>query len=225
MNRKTNHTANILFTILISSLVISSCVLIEEPTPQPATDTATPADVIIPNTATPPATMVVDTGTPLPSDTPQADTPMPTSTPLPSLTPTNTATFTPSPTPVPFALQTGSPAYIQNFAYPEDGCDWLGVAGQVFGGEGEPLVNLVVLVTGTYDGKTIEMIGVTGTVSGDTYGPGGYELVLSDTPMDTTEQLVAQVFDLDGNPLSDVVPLDTFANCDSNLIILNFSPQ
>jgi hypothetical protein len=220
-----------LVLLAMAALVVNGCILIEEPTAQPATATATPEDIIIPDTATPQTTAIIETATALPSDTPAADTPVPSATPLPSATATNTATATqtatlirtPTPTPLPYSLQPGSPAYISNFAHPQAGCNWIGVAGQVFGPQGVPQTNLVVVVEGLYGGKVINAVGVTGTVAGDIYGPGGYEVAFSNTLLATQGMLSAQVFDLSGNPLTEAITFDTYSSCAKNLIIINFS--
>ena len=207
-------------------IFIPGCVLITEPTTLPATVTPTPDAIIVPDTATPEKPIVTATVSFL--DTPETEvTPEITETTLPTNTyttePAKTSTSTPSPTPYPYALQTGSPAYIENYAYPEAGCNWVGVAGQVFGSDGAPQTNLVVIVKGWYGGKKNEIAVLTGTVQGDVYGPGGYEALVGDTPQATQKQLSIQVFDLDGNPLTSETKFDTYNACDKNLIIINFS--
>jgi hypothetical protein len=97
------------------------------------------------------------------------------------------------------------------------------VAGQVFGESGDPVINLVVLVSGTYNGKTINAVGVTGTVTGDIYGPGGYEIQIGDIALATAGKLTIQVFNLDGLPLSRAFPFDTSSACNENLVIINFT--
>ena len=134
-----------------------------------------------------------------------------------------TPTFTPEPTPVPYTLQTGVPAYLPNFGYPDAGCNWMGVAGQVFASDGTPLANQVILVRGEIDGVPIEVVSLTGTSEGDKYGTAGFEAVLADNPRTTTDVFTIQVFDLDGNILSDRYYFDTFYDCERNLIIINFS--
>ena len=53
-----------------------------------------------------------------------------------------------------------------NFAYPQKGCDWIGAAGQIFGADGKPQINLIVVVSGIYGGQTIDALGITGTAIG-----------------------------------------------------------
>lgn len=219
--------AGLLFLLAAGSL--TGCILIPNPTPQPATSTPTPADSIIPPTATVLGTVMNETATALPTEPTAANTQAasPTSTYLPTRTnvpaPTPTWTSTPSPTPFPYALQPGTPAYVANFAYPQKGCDWIGAAGQIFGADGKPQINLIVVVSGIYGGQTIDALGITGTGAGAAYGPGGYEVQIANQPRATTGQLTIQVFDLDNRPLTEAVAFNTYQACDKNLIIINFA--
>lgn len=168
-----------------------------------------------PATSTPEPTATFTT---TPSSTP-AKTATMTATSTATLIPTNT----PVPTAVPLRLQEGVPIYIQNFGYPDAGCNWLGVAGQVFDKNGDAILNLVVWVRGMLNGEPFEAIALTGTAEGDIYGPGGYEIVLHDTPIETKDVFSIQILDLDGNILSDQVYFETHQRCEENLIIINFS--
>jgi hypothetical protein len=237
--------------ILLSMMVLlfSSCVTLEENptgTPTPAQDTAT-VQIQASNTNQPTATQTVKpaltqtmTLIPLPSKTiipsatltaTRAFTPtftpskIPTSTPTRTPTKTATPTKTPTPTPYPYILQSGAPVYLANFGYPDAGCNWLGVAGQVFGASDKPLINTVVWVRGTIQNQAIEMVVLTGTSEGNKYGPGGYEAFLSGTAVDTSGIFSIQILDLDGNILSDRIYFDTSSACTENLIILNFSAR
>jgi len=126
------------------------------------------------------------------------------------------------PTPVPFYLQEGSPAYITNFVYPNKACNWMGVAGQVFDANNVPVINLVIIIRGQLGGRTIDKIAVTGIPEADVYGPGGYEIQLADQALESSGTLVIQVFGLEGIPLSNPAPFDTYNDCSKNLIIINF---
>lgn len=145
------------------------------------------------------------------------ETALPTETTAPIATSTNTA--------VPFSLQADSPVYIQNFAHTDAACDWLGVAGQVFGEDGSPQINLVLIVSGTLGQTAIDMTGVTGIPEADIYGPGGYEIMLADAPVQSDDSLSIQVFDLQGNTLSEPVSFNTYSDCDKNLIVINFNAK
>lgn len=196
--------------ILYLAGIFSACILYEPPidsTPQVPTaivqETATvsASDTVVP-TATQTATLTA-TATLKPTIT---------------LTPTITATTTP----LPYHLQSVNPVYLQNFVHPEAGCDWMGVGGQVFDKQGNPTPNLVVWVMGMVDGQVIEQVVLTGTTAGDSYGKAGYEAVLSTKPLNTENVFSIQILNLDGDVLSERVFFPTSAQCDENLIIINF---
>ena len=84
------------------------------------------------------------------------------------------------------------------------------------------MINKVVVATGKINGKPIEIIGVTGIPEADIYGPGGFELKIADQVFSSEQALSLQVFDLEGFPISDSIPIDTFSDCEKNLIIINF---
>ncbi len=92
---------------------------------------------------------VVTTPTPVPTKTktstpvpPTPTTVPPTKTATPVITATATKTPTPavSQTPVPYQIQ-NSVVHTTNFAYPDLGCKWMGIAGQVFDKSGNPIPN------------------------------------------------------------------------------------
>ncbi len=138
---------------------------------------------------------------------------------------TRTATPTPTRTPAPFSIQANTPLFTRNFARSESGCNWIGAAGQVFDKDGKPLTQLVVVITGPYNGKNLNLVGMTGMDSGKPYGPGAFELVIGNKPVNTVNQLKIQVFDLAGNALSEPVEFSTLADCSKNLIIINFKKK
>jgi hypothetical protein len=179
--------------ILLSAYLLSSCYLITEPSEPRETETTIPTALLT----------AVETG-------------IPTELPAETSTPQFTAT------PFPFVFQSGTPAYIENYAYPLKGCDWLGIAGQVFDEDGKPLINKVVMVTGEIEEKVVEIVGVTGVPEADIYGPGGFEIQIADHVFASDKALAVQVFDLDGIPISGSIPFDTLADCGKNLIIINF---
>lgn len=123
-------------------------------------------------------------------------------------------------TTAPFMPQAGSPRYLANFARLDKGCNWLGVAGQVFEFTQQPVINMVVVISGTLAGVPIDAIGLTGLATA--YGPGGYEIVLADKVVNSSGTLKIQLFDLDGIPQTDPVVLNTLADCQKNLVIFNF---
>ena len=212
---------NIGLTLLISTLLSSGCILIPDGPYSTEEPISTEAPTFIPPTATSDASEPTKTVERTPTEVMDAtETPLPADTETP--TPEPTATVENTPTPFPYTTQPSTPAYIANFAHPEKGCEWMGVAGQVFGSNDEPVLNIVVAVTGKLDDKTVEAIGITGTESGDVYGPGGYEIVLSDSPLHTEGIMTIQLFNLNGIPISDQISFNTQNGCDKNLIIINF---
>jgi len=162
--------------------------------------------------------------TSIPSITPSVTeltyTPTTSQTDTPALTPTYTLFV--SPIVLPFKVQSDSPANIQNFAHPQEGCNWSGVAGQVFNETGNVVKRVVVLIQGRYGNKNIDSITLTGLKTAEKYGPGGYEIYLGDQPISTNGTLSIQLFDLDANPISNVIPLITYDDCSKNLLIINF---
>ena len=118
--------------------------------------------------------------------------------------------------------QTGSPFYEKNFLHTEVGCNWMGIAGQIFGAAGKPQINLVVIVTGKLGDKIIDQLGVSGAPQADPYGPGGYKIRLADAAVASQGSLAIQVLDLEGKPLSEAVSFDTFEDCHKNLMVFNF---
>lgn len=132
-------------------------------------------------------------------------------TPLPTLTPTRTLS------PFQFTLQDGNPSHLQNFANTA-GCNWLGIAGQAFDLNGNPIQNLFVHLEG--GGLNYDVF--TGDPAFAAYGPAGYELYLGNTPVNTTNTYRIQLRTSIGQPLSDVYVTPTFADCNKNLILANF---
>jgi hypothetical protein len=124
------------------------------------------------------------------------------------------------PTDFPFVLQNGQPTYIQNFANTA-GCNWMGIAGQAFDLYGHPIIGLIVHIEGS--GLNYDVF--TGDPRFSAYGPGGYELYLGSTPINTTDVYRIQVRTQAGVPRSDFYFIPTFADCRRNLAIANFVPK
>lgn len=164
------------------------------------------------------------TSTPEATATPEEETatatPTSTATNTP-LTPTNTITPTEAYNEL-FEVQTGSPVYMTNFVHPDAGCNWQGVAGQVFSSNGSPLVGYVARLTGTYNGVTVNMLGLTGLVENEPYGPGSFEFVVGTTALDSQDMLYIQLFDATGIEVTAPVALTTYSSCSKNLQIINF---
>jgi hypothetical protein len=169
---------------------------------------------------------------------------VPTSTPEPILQPTETIapTITPTeifidgtpvaeetpldPTETPFsgyfafALQNDINAIESSLIRPNYGCDWVGVAGQVFDLQGRPVVGVRVWLRGTYDNNRINLYSLT--MESSPYGPSGFEFRLGDKPLNTNGQLSIQLLDQAGIPISERIYFDTFEDCQKNLILINF---
>ena len=232
--------------LLIFPLILGACEFVE----LPATDTETPTLTSTPlinleeiaqrtytATVSPTATET-QTSTPIPSDTPVPPTPTFTATLE------DTTTFTPSVVPsetstpsadqaaakilgvavneLPsrfFVVQADTPVGMPNWANAEEDCNWMGVAGQVFNLQGEPEINLVIEADGMLEGEPVIGLALTGLES--VYGPGGYEIVLSDHPVATKNEIWLQVKDDNGEKLSYPIYFETFNDCNQNLILLN----
>jgi len=139
-------------------------------------------------------------------------------------------TLLPSETPAPvseqksetpfFVVQNGSPVATLNFVYPDKGCNWMGVGGQVFGMDSAPLEGYIVQVGGTLDGKDSLGLALTGGTT--PLGPGGYTVKVSDQPIASQTTLWVQLFDVSGKPQSNKLYFDTYSDCERNLILINF---
>jgi len=203
--------------ILLSAFLLSGCYLMPENLPVSIPAYSTPIDdpSLLSETTEPiearETRIIIQTATLIVADT---------SIPTGLLAETSTPQF--ATTPFPFILQPGTPTYIENFAHPSKECDWLGIAGQVFDEDGKPLLNKIVMVTGKIEEEVLEIVGVTGVPEADVYGPGGFEIQIADHVLASEKALVIQVFNLDGIPISDSIPFDTIADCEKNLIIINY---
>ncbi len=118
-----------------------------------------------------------------------------------------------------YTLQSGTPVAVANFTHPDKGCNWMGVGGQVFNPESEPVLYLVVEAGGSLNGATISALALTGSATG--WGPGGFEIKLSDKPVESSGTVWVQFYDLGGTPLSDRVYFTTYSSCNQNAILVN----
>ncbi len=156
----------------------------------------------------------------------QTETPAPTNTPLVTATPISLpASETPSgPTATPgdfaFVLMDGSPSAIPGDAFhPELGCEWVGVAGQVLGLNGEPIPSQFIHLGGSLEGDTVSRLTITG--SAPAYGPAGFEFIIANRLVGTTGTLWIQMEDVQGLPMSERIYFDTYADCERNLVLIN----
>jgi len=241
----------VILLISIAAVGLASCGAIPTLPPLESTVTVWTPQVTFETrveTATSQAVVVTVTGTPAPeiteipqdptatlepeftaTSTSQPYTPTPEITATPSYTPTATATGTPeptfTPTAVPYSLQLMNPYYLKNFTHDDLGCDWLGVAGQIFNLEGKVQKDIVIRAGGEINGTPVveEMAMPLAEPEIDlAYGPGGFELTLADLLADTESEVWIQLFSLEGDTLSDKIYLTTYDDCQKNLILLNF---
>jgi len=188
--------------------------------------------------STPTATKTATLTVPVPTDTATlAPTmPAPSDTPSVSASPTTEVIIveaTPAQPPAP--IPTPDPAEKSRYAFglaaepqglnaslyqPARGCAWMGVAGRAFDIQNRPVKGIRVQLSGWLNGHTVNLLSLTGTAL--QYGPSGYEFTLAEAPMATTGWLKIQLLDQSDLPLSSIVVLDTYAECEKNLILVDF---
>jgi hypothetical protein len=174
-------------------------------------------------TPTPPAKALPATWTQIPSPTLTVTVtlePTPTETPQPTLdnTPIPTADLESG---VTFGKQDSSPSYEINTVHMDAGCNWLGVAGQIFDLDGQPISGILIEAGGNLGSQEVTRITLSGMAPN--YGEGGYELAISDTPVVSDGDVWVQLLDQANLPLSDKIYFQTYDSCDSNLIKINFT--
>jgi hypothetical protein len=170
----------------------------DTPTPEPVSDTPAPSP-------TDSETQIAQLTAAVPTDTPE-----PTNTSAPTFTPTKTQSA------FPFTIQGGAPIPTQNNGN-SAGCQWMGIAGQAFDLNGNPIVGYWVHL----EGGGLVQEAQTGTKTA--YGPGGYEFFLNNRPVQTSGEYKVQLFNETGQvPLSEVIIVNTFADCNQNLLLVNF---
>jgi hypothetical protein len=121
-----------------------------------------------------------------------------------------------------FELQQGSPSAIDAAAFhPNTTCNWMGVAGQATSLNDEGVRGLFVKLGGSLPGEeAVENLAMTGLAP--QYGPGGYEITVTDQLLATTGSMWIQLLDQQNLPISDRVYFDTYDDCKKNLIIIYF---
>lgn len=192
----------------------------------------------IPFNPYPPPTLPPTVGPPTPTPTPEIFLPTPW-TATPTRAPTSEATAVlptapPTETPTPsqgtpeatatgeaFEPQPGSPVLTPNIAN-DLGCDWMGVGGQAFDLQGDPITDgLSVHLEGTLAGQEYDLDTLTG--SAPNLGPGGYLFDLAERPIASDETLWVQLQDTAGVPLSQRVDLTTSSDCEENFVLVNWN--
>ncbi len=94
------------------------------------------------------------------------------------------------------------------------------MAGQVFDTNGEPIPDLIVIAGQDSVSESNQWAARTGLSTN--YGPGGYEIQLSNHITATTQDFWVQLVTESGTVISDRIYFDTFDDCDRNLILVNF---
>jgi hypothetical protein len=183
--------------------------------------TETPTNTIIPREATwtsTATTQALPTRTKAPTWTLLPEMVTPSSTP----TLGNPATLgTPVSTTTPLPASAEITYLASTDFHPDKNCEWLGVAGKVLGTDAKPLQFQEIQLGGTLDSKTVSLFTLSGTASG--YGQSGFELVLSDHPIASTQTLWIQLLDNTAKPLTNRIFFDTYSGCTQNLVMVVFT--
>lgn len=149
-----------------------------------------------------------------------------TATAVPTSTSTATQTLTPTVTPTPtlelrpFILM-GEPETMSSaLIRPQLGCEWLVIAGQVWDLQDAPVTGLTLHLYGELDGYTIDRFVLTGSAA--VYGESGFEFAMENMLIDSEDSLYIQLVDANALPLSHPYAIQTFDDCQRNLILVNF---
>jgi hypothetical protein len=183
--------------------------------------TITPTNTVIP---------LPSTWTPTPTKQPSPSrTKAPTWTPLPERitstiteAPTTTlteGTLTITPTPMPVMAEFTYQASTTMHA--DSACNWMGVGGKVLDTDGKPLQFQTVQLGGSLNDKLVNRMMLSGNVPA--YGTSGFEFILGNHPVASTQELWIQLFDNTGKPLTEKISFDTYDDCNKNLVIIVFT--
>ena len=113
----------------------------------------------------------------------------------------------------PFALKDNEIIYRQYFFSSE--CNWLGIAGEVLDKEGNPITGLPVVLNG---GGLQNIITYSGYAPD--YGESGWEHFLDNKVKEG--DFIVQLYNNQGQPVSDQIQVRTRADCRGNLIMVIF---
>jgi hypothetical protein len=141
----------------------------------------------------------------------------------PSDTPTRVLSVTPTTTlsnDLPYALRNNINAISADSFNVHMGCNWMGVAGQVFDLQNAPVTQMFIQLGGSLASTSIDMPSMTGTAT--LYGKAGYEFTIADRPIASKKTVWLQLLDQAGLALSPRVYFDTSDVCQNNLILVNF---
>ncbi|HNM38390.1 MAG TPA: hypothetical protein PKI33_15075, partial [Anaerolineales bacterium] len=127
----------------------------------------------------------------------------------------------PTATKTPKAPFSATVTYIDStIIHPEAACNWQGVAGTIIDANNADMLGIAVRLTGFYNGKSKNELTVSGIAPA--YGKSGFELFLSAVPIDSDNLLTIQILDQAGLPLSDNIPIKTYADCTKNMVLVKF---
>jgi hypothetical protein len=177
--------------------------------------TATITPIQLEATWTPTFVNTTDTPTLAPTITLQ-----PSNTPVLLVPPTRTATL-PPPTSTPKAPYSVTLSAIDStIIHPDQACKWTGIGGTVVDASGAPVLYRTLRLTGSFNGKPIDKLTVSGTALD--YGQSGFEFVLGDAPVASNKLLTLQLLDQGGLPLAENVYIITYSDCKKNLILVRY---
>lgn len=150
-----------------------------------------------------------------------APTAIPTNTLSPTLPPQTTSTVTSTPELLPFTLY-GEPEPMSSAMIPQQklDCGWLVIAGQVWDLQGGPVVGMTLHLFGELDGTAIDLTALSGSALA--YGESGYQFALEGLVIDSIDSLFIQLVDSNSLLFSHPYALQTYNDCEKNLILVNF---
>lgn len=229
----------VLFISASVGVMILTLLIIQNPktnlNPFPATDLPTAFQSFTPSATFTPSLTATATETPVPPSATPTDTPspIPTLTSSPTLSPTpvlpgfeNLPTIEPGQRDV---VDSGSsnpvrdpnapfPFVVQAVRYEANsrpsGCNFVSLAGNVTGLSGEPITDLVVVVTG----DDFEFTLYSG--NDPDFGLSGFEVELGNRPFADTYEI--RLFGTDGQALSDLIEVEIGDTCQTNVTIVEF---
>jgi hypothetical protein len=139
----------------------------------------------------------------------------------PSVTSTPTLTLMPTITPTPMPASAVITFVASTTLHPDKKCAWIGVAGKVFGTDGKALLSQQIQLGGTLEGTAISYMTLSGLAT--TVGPSGFEFILGDHPVASSQTLWIQLLDNAGKQLTNKVYFDTKTDCTQNLVMVVFT--
>lgn len=187
--------------------------------PPTATLTPTPTLRVFPPTWTPTSTYApLSFGTPMPSSTLYSP---PTQTQIPP-----TLTFTPGaptatiPAGTFFNVDGNISAIPATDKNPSVGCSWQGIGGVILDLHGNPLVGITLHLRGMLGFDLFDQTTLSGAAP--QYGPSGYEFYLGGGAIASQGSIQIQIVGSDLEMQSEPVYIETFSDCQRNLILVNF---